>query len=286
MALVNYWKTRGLMLIGAILCWMLGVGITKFLGFPAAGQHQASLLLQPNPAIALGVVLVGLVVAAIVGLLVAGRVRSGAGVFCAVFILAAISWHSGAMHDVLFVAPEANTYFKLAAETLILGLFIGLLQFLVHTGVSSGRLHADASRDGYVPDADDRNLKGDATLAVLLTAAAYVLIAFFLIPVDDKKQAMVGVACAAFAATAAIHYFILPTVAGWPFWAGIMLGAFVSFAYSGIAPGIPSIGVVDFPPARALPIDHASAGVAASLAAYWYSRKWRHAELSADTETA
>lgn len=275
MSLVNYWRTRGLLILGAAGCWGVGTAVTKYHLVPSLGEHQASLLLQPSPVISIAVVIAAVLVGSLIGIVVAGRVRPGAGVFCPAFVLIAISWHSGSIRDVLFVAPVPGTYLRLAAECALLAGVLGACQLLVSFATRAGLLAPDQARDGI--DAPHASI-GESALATLLTAAAYVLLCWFLLPTDLKTQAIVGCAVAGFVAAAAVHHLILPNVPGTPFWAGVMLGAVVTFAFASTTPGIPAIGAPEVPPTRALPIDHAGAGLAAAVLGYWYSRRWKRVE--------
>lgn len=285
MGLIHYWTTRGLVIVGAVLAMVVGWAVVRVAGVPAAGVVHGSLVLQPNPAVAIGVTAVAVVLAGVVGLAVAGRVRAGAAVFCGVFVLVAISVHTQGLRAVLFAAPTAGTYVRLAVETAVLGGVIAACHALGAMAVRRGLVKSDEEQDGFgrddvLPPAG----VGETVLAVLLTAAVYVLVAWFMLPTDLKQQALLGCAVAGFGATAIVHYFVMPRAPAWGFWAGVLLGAAGAFAYASTVPGVPAVGEVAIPPARALPIDHASAGVAAAMAGYWYSRKWRQADVEAQAE--
>lgn len=277
MSLITYWKTRGGLIIGAGLAAGGGFVVSKLTGVPAVGMTHASLILQPTPALAFGVAAVVVFIGVVIGTLVAGRIRPDAGLFCGVFSLLAISIQSGRMRDVLFAAPSPNTYMMLAVETGILAAVLGLMQWGLVLLVTKGVLLNDEARDGMeAPSAS----ASECLLAVLATAGLYALLAWFLLPTDLKKQSILGLGLAAFVAAAVVHHFIVTTAPAWTFWVGVMLAATGLYAYGISSPGTPAIGVTAIPACRGLPIDHASAGVAAAILGYWYSRRWRRASIA------
>lgn len=272
MSLITYWKTRGSLMIGAGVAAGLGLLAGKVLGVPAVGTTHAALLLQPSAGKAFAVVVGVLALAGTLGTLIAGRIRPDAGLFCGVFSLLAISSQTGRMRDVLFEQPSSGTYIMLAVETGMLAAVLGAGQWVLSSLVKRGVLLGDDKRDGI--DAPDATV-GECLLAVVATAGAFALLTWFLVPTDDKKQAIFGVGLAAFIAAAAVHHLIVSVAPAWPFWVGVLLASTGLFAYGSTQPGLPGIGVTAIPACRALPVDHASAGVAAAVLGYWYSRRWK-----------
>jgi hypothetical protein len=276
MSLVTYWRTRLVLLSGGAVACILATVSGNVLGLPAVGSPAGSLLAQPSPAGAMLLTAGLIVVSCLLGTLIGSRIRPDAGIFAAGFALIALSWHSGTMREVLFAAqPAANPFLMLAVELAVLGSVFGLCQFVLLKLVASGRIAPDDHRDG-VPGPSATS--GDAVLAVVCTAAATVLLAWFLLPTDGKQQAIYGLGTAAFLATAGVHFFISPKTPVWPHWLGVILGGIAIYCYTYTNPGIMAIGSVAIPPARALPIDYAGTGIVGATGAYWYARIWKRVE--------
>lgn len=262
-----------MLLAGGALACGLAYTAGGALGLPAVGTRAGSLLAQPSPAWAIVVAAGLMVVSCALGTLVGGRIRPDAGIFAAAFGLVAVSWHSGTMRDVLFAAgSNSNPFLMLALETAILGCVLGVCQYVLLRMVKSELLAPDDARDG-VPGPSATT--GEMVLAGLCTAAATALLAWFFLPTDGKQQAIFGLGLAAFLATAGVHYLIAPQTPLWPHWVGVILAGVAVFAYASSSPGVVAIGFVAVPPARALPIDFAGAGVVGATGAYWYSRRWK-----------
>ncbi|MFN4242425.1 MAG: hypothetical protein ACK4PI_04220 [Tepidisphaerales bacterium] len=276
MSLVTYWRTRTLLLAGGVVSCALAATLFAALGLPAPGSPSPVLLTQPSPAVLLGLVAVLLAVSATVGTLIGGRIRPDAGLLAAAMALVAVSWSTGGVRHLIFaLPPDRNPFLWMAVETVVLAVLMGAVQVALHGLVARGVLLDDGQRDG-VPSPSAT--AGENVLALLCTAGAFVLLAFFFLPTDLKKQALFGVGFAAAFAAIAVHYIIAPRAASWPFWCGILLGGLAVYLYaaSGFRPGgAVSIGYIELAPARAAPIDLAGAGVAGALIGYWYSRRWK-----------
>lgn len=270
---LQYWRIRVLMVLSALVTMGAAWGASRGLGFPGGGVRHPVVLLQPSPAIGIAAVIAVLAVGLIVGTVIAGRIRAEAGLLAAAFGWLTFTWNSGTVAQALFAAPTADTYFRFAVETAMLGVFLGAGQAVLVTLRKSGKLARDETRDGIKLD---NATPGQLALGFVGTAVGYVVLAYLLIATPDKQQAVLGCAVAAWVAASLAHYFIEADLPIWVFWSAVVTAAVGAYLYAGAsAPGVPAIGQAGFPPARALPLDHASAGVIGSLFGYWDARRWR-----------
>lgn len=251
------------------LFWWAG----KWLGVPAHPGYEGSLLRQPTAggtatAVAAAAVLY-LGVAAVVTLL-ARRQWVYTGLLAASAGLAAWSFRGGPVRFVL-LAPDnagvgAGAFYTLAAETLILGLIVGIGWLVVLP-----RVAGDATADEpLIP----RPPPG--TLQAVLSQAAFVAVGvLLLVPNGEKKQAAFGVLVACFIATAvAQHFYHDERVARW-FWAGPVIVGVVGYLVNAFGPDATlavetgrltgTFGAL----ARPLPLDYAGAGMVGVLMGYW-----------------
>lgn len=273
MSLLNYWKTRGLLMGSAVLTVAAGVYLSSAMGFPAPGVWHVSALLQPSPGVALGALAAVLALGIGVGTALAGRVRGEAGLMVGCLGWAALSWRSGSIAQALFTAPEAGTYVRFAMELAALGVLLVIGQAVVVMMRAQGALKADKKLDGIELDAAH---PAQVAIAMAATAGVYLVLTYFLLASIEKQQSIWGCAVAGWIAASAVHYFMGVDLPVWSLWPGVLIGAAGAYVYAGVsAPGVPGIAFVPFPPARALPLDHASAGVAAAIFGYWDARRWR-----------
>lgn len=273
MSLVTYWRTRLTLLSGGAVACVLAATAGAAFGLPAVGSRAGSLLAQPSPVVAIVLTAAVIFISCLLGTLLGGRIRPDAGLFAAAFSLVALSWQSGRMRDVLFTfGPATNPFPYLALELVILAALMGLCQFAILLLVGRGIVAPDDARDGVPPPS---STTGEIVLAFLCTAGATAILAWFLIPTDGKQQAVIGIGLAAFIATAAVHFIISPTTPLWPHWLGVVAAGIAMYGYAYSDPGVLSTGVIDVPPARALPLDFAGAGIVGATGAYWYARHWK-----------
>jgi hypothetical protein len=116
----SYHRNRFLLLCGVIvaLLWFWLVG--KWFDIPSYRGFDMSLLRQPHPLVVVLVVIVAILVCTAVCTLIAGTVRSDAGLFCTALGLIALAMRGGAMRNVLLGAPGRGVYYVLCAEIVML----------------------------------------------------------------------------------------------------------------------------------------------------------------------
>lgn len=276
MSLITYWRTRSLLLGSGAAACALAATVFAAIGLPATSSPSPVLLTQPSPVQLWVLVALLLGVSAAIGTLIGGRIRPDAGLFAAACGLVAVSWSTGSVRHLLFSLPPGDRPFVwMAVETGLLAGLMGGVQLALLGLVRRGVLLDDGQRDGVPAPSSSA---GENVLALLCTAGAYVLLAFFFLPTDQKKQAIFGVGFAAGFASLVVHYVIVPRTPGWPLWVGTMLGGLGMYVYAGATlqpEGYLATGFVELAPARAAPLDLAGAGVAGSLIGYWYARRWR-----------
>lgn len=276
MSLVTYWRTRTLLASGGILACVLAATAFAAMGLPAAGSLSPSLFTQPSPVLSIVLVAVLLVVSAGLGTAIGGRIRPDSGMLAAACALVAVSWSTGSVRHLIFTLPPGSSPMALMAmEAAVLMGLMGAVQWGLIYLVRLGYVKDDGHRDGVASPAART---GELALAGLCTAAVFVLLAFFFLPTDAKKQAIFGVGFAAALATIVVHFFVVPQAPSWPFWAGVMAGGIAAYGYAqftSVSSGPIAMGWVELAPARAAPLDLAGSGVAGSLIGYWYSRKWK-----------
>lgn len=273
MSILNQHQWARLLLFTTVaIVVSIGWSASRWLGIPAMPGFNASLLLQPEPLSSLAAAVVLLLVGAIVGGPLLGRVHHEATVFGAAVALSVISLRGGGIRFVLFAGGTPAALAWCAVETLLLGLALVGIWALSRPLCSRGLLREtlDTPHDNDDREPIDQRLLGTAThvatMAVLLK---------FALPVQDKPQVIAGVGLSALLASLVAHQFV-PTRPGAWYWSSPIVVGIIG--YVGAYFGTPSVQPGDpqgffAPLARPLPIDYASAGVAGALVGYWMRRR-------------
>ena len=289
--LTTYQRNRLLLLAAASCSAALFWGAGVWFGIPHYPGFEASLALQPRPA--LGALLVGFVLLLSVALstAIAGTVRFDAGLFTAAIGLSALSIRGGPMRYVFQSAGGPGVMVALIVELLALFGFLGLAWYGLWLLHRRGKLQPDALRDGL--EDQDHSLNDRLIALASQVATMAVLLALFA-PVDDQKQVLAAVFISAFLATLMSYTFTPVRPSVW-YWAGPLVVGVIGYgaAYINWGRGGPSVWKSGFaagflaPLARPQPLDYASLGPAGAILGYWMSRRWQRAkELEQDAQSA
>jgi hypothetical protein len=262
----------GLIAAVAINCAIITVG-SRWLRLPALPGFDGSILHQPSPLAAFAAIAILLLIATLVGTVVAGAVRFEAGLFAATLSLVTISFQCGTMQSVLLEAGgNESVYNGLILELLIFTALIALLWMLLW---ALGK--ANIARDNPPPDAD----QVENTLLDCLTAAVTQIVAtgvfmMFLCQSEAKNQSLASVAIASFLATCLAYKYAPVRPSIW-YWSGPLIVGLIGYILAAMGQDANlSIGspIGTFAAlARPLPIDYASVGPAGAMLAYWMMRK-------------
>jgi len=280
--LSTYQRNRLLLTIAATLACLLFWFAGRWFHIPEHPGYEASLALQPNPAGALLLTGLTLLVATAVGTVIAGSIRFDAGLFAGAVGLAALSSRGGPMRSVTQAAAGRGVFAAMAVELVVLGALLGLAWFGLWLLYRRGRLLGDALRDGL---RDQPHAPGERVFAALVQAVVMAALVLLLARTDEKKQVLAAVTIASFAATL-VAYAVSPVRPSVWYWAGPVTVGVAGYlaAYAGwdaVAPVAWKSGAgggLLAPLARPLPLDYASLGTAGAVAGYWTSRQWQRAK--------
>jgi hypothetical protein len=267
----TYQRARFLLGLSAGLSFVIAWVIGSMAAIPPERGHAISLVghLSEVPA-----VLVTMIMALFIGQLIAGRIRFDAGLSSAAAALGAFSIRSGPMHTVLMSASSPDVYNSLILETILLYALL-LFCWMILWQLHKRDLHKrDIYRDGV---AEPVGPLSQQILALLVTSVIMAILVYFIAQTDDKKQALAAVGLAAFLATAGAHSMV-PVSPSIFYWLAPMIVAIGGYFSAHGSPGAWSIGEIQQPLARALPLDYASAGTIGSVIGYWMSRRWSRAQ--------
>jgi hypothetical protein len=274
--LTAYQRTRILLSIGTIACYALFWWMSKQFDVPDEPGFGASLLLEPSVVGALALALVGLLVAVVIGTVIAGRVRYDAGLFCAALGLMALTIRGGTLVDVLHQRPVASTYLLLALETAILWGFVAAATWII------GRLRTiPILRDPHLPLALDAErmdwdwTKAHHVLALVLQVVIMGLVVGLLGQSADKAQVLVAVFVGAMVGTMlGGNYFAERRVPAFTC-AGPAALAIIGYMLAWFSPAGLAIGHTGHSLARPLPLDYLSAGSAGAILGAWAGLKYQ-----------
>jgi hypothetical protein len=274
----TYQRARFLLTLAAVIAFILFWYLGHWFHIPFDCNYQDSLLLQSSAAMDFLIVVVGLALSVIIGTVIAGPIRYDAGLCTAGLGLLALSVRGGPVHYVLFAHPSPDTYLTLLTELILLFLLFVAMTFFQRFFHSFGWLRQDALRDG-LPDMEH-------TLAEKLQAAAVQIVVtgvliYFLAATDRKFQVIAAVAIASWLG-AVIAHSIYPVRPSTWFWVGPFIVGVIGYLWAWMQPGDYLIGTPANALARALPIDYAGVGTAASIIGYWMSRRWHRDRVNAE----
>ncbi|HEY1923473.1 MAG TPA: hypothetical protein VGG44_12045 [Tepidisphaeraceae bacterium] len=262
----------GLIISVVIGCAIFTAGSRSF-GLPALPGYDGSILHQPSPAAAFLTIAILMLVATLLGTIIAGAVRFEAGLFTAALSLATISFRCGTMQSVLFeTGGKESVFISLAVELLIFAIILALLWSLLWF---LGR--ANAAND--LPPAHSASSENefiDCFTAVVTQIIATGVVMMFLCQSEAKNQSLAAVAIASFMGTFIAYKYAPVRPSVW-YWSGPLVIGLVGYILAAmgqdanLAIGSP-VGTFAAL-ARPLPIDYASVGPAGSILAYWMLRK-------------
>jgi hypothetical protein len=214
--------------------------------------------------------------ATFIGTVIAGAVHFEAGLFTAAVGLTAVSVHGGTMLTTLQrTSGGQGVFFTLAFELLILGIIAGLGWVILWQLGRAGFVHlADEHlRQEPLEDQDNFMLAGLTATAAQVVVSALTLMV--LCRSEQKNQALASMVAASFLGTVAAYKFAPARPSFW-YWSGPILVGIIGYLIEGMASdpgvalGIPSATFSAL--VNPLPVDYASAGVAASIFGYWIMR--------------
>jgi len=249
--------------------------------------YSASLLQHGSPLRGVLSAIIAVAVSAVVGTVIAGRVRPDAGLFAAAATLLVFRFQGGGSRYTLLVADGRSAFSLMALETLLLaaillGVFIALRSLVIRTTLAD-----DAARDGCALAAEslDQKLLCSATVAVVMTAGMMILCQS-----DRPGQVLWAVLLSSLAATWCAFRFIPLAPSVW-YWIGPLSAGAIGYVnayfygFQNAAIGEPAGMLAAL--ARPTPLDYASVGVIGSLIGYWIGRKQhREREERAEAEAA
>ncbi len=256
----------------AVNCAIVAIG-SRWFGIPALPGFDGSILHQPSPLAAFAAIAILLLIATLLGTIIAGAVRFEAGLFAATFSLAAISVRCGTMQSVLFEAGgNQSVYIGLTFELLIFTAFLALLWMLLWLlgRANLARGNPPAERD------DSETTLLDRFTAVITQVVATGVCMMFLCQSESKNQCLASVGIASFLATLLAYKYAAVRPSIW-YWSGPLIVGLVGYILAAmgqdlnLAIGSPAGTFAAL--ARPLPIDYASVGPAGAILGYWMMRK-------------
>lgn len=269
-----YQRTRILLTIGSVACYALFWWLSRQFDVPDEPGYGVSLLLGQSVFGALVMVLAGLVLAVILGTVIAGRVRYDAGLFCAGLGLMAVTIRGGTLVDVLHDRPMASTYLVLALEAIILWALVAVASWVIRRLRGIWFL-----RDPHLPleiDVDRVDwawTTAHHVVALVMQVVVMGLVVMLLCQSADKAQALVSVFVGAMIGTmlAGNYYAEIrrPAYAC----AGPAVVAVIGYLWAYFSPGGLAIGHTGHALARPLPLDYLSAGSAGAILGAWAGMK-------------
>lgn len=267
----TYQRARFLLSLAAVIAFLLFWYLGHAFHIPFDRNYDDSLLLQPSAATAFVVVIFGLALSVVIGTVIAGPIRYDAGLCTAGLGLLALSVRGGAMRYVLFAHPGAETYLSLMSELILLFLLFVAMAFFQKFFHTFGWLREDALRDGLL---DLEHTLAEKLQAGGVQIAVTGILVYFLAATDQKFQVIAAIGIASFLGAVVAHSIYPVRPSAW-FWVGPFAVGAAGYAWAWSQGGDYVIGSPANPLARALPLDYASVGPAASIIGYWMSRRWR-----------
>jgi hypothetical protein len=271
---MGFWSPAGvsarvaLTVAAAMSCLIFAAGC-RLCDLPTLPGFDGSLLLQPSPS-AVIVIAILLLVATLVGTVLAGAIHFEAGLFAGAFGLMIFSLRCGTIQSVLFESGgTSSVYFRLVAEVVILGVILGVAWMILRQ-LARMVSHPDVATQ----PSDATLLDGLTALAAQAVVTAVIIEVLCQAPAKNQCLASVGIASML---GSIVAYKYAPARPSFWFWVGPLLVGIVGYALgamgqvTNLATGTPT-GMFA-PLARPLPVDYASLGVAGAIFGYWTSRK-------------
>jgi len=247
--------------VSVALTW----GLARMFGVPGMPASDVSILGQSALFPSLVGVLLMVMASTVVGTLIAGRIRSEAGVFCGAIALAILSTWFGTMRQAFFYfTSPANVMTLLFELCFLFALLVGaaaLSRAMRNAGIARPRIHAELPLKWT-----------QANLLATLTHVVVMIILLQLLAATDRKaQAWVSALVASFVGGVAAQS-MFPTTKAFFLWIAPLIVGCVAYGYEMISPsGAWTTGVIEHPFARLIPLDYAGPGVAGAILAFWAS---------------
>ncbi|HLL88704.1 MAG TPA: hypothetical protein VK324_05335 [Tepidisphaeraceae bacterium] len=251
-------QDQSLVAVAAVASYAAAWWIGRWTRVPAEPGFDPSVTGQPSVVLAVLVTAVVVGVGGLIAAVLVGRHRPEAAVFGAACGLAALSYRGGTMTNVLHDAASTGVFVRLVVETLI------LTTLLLATWFAIGRRKAVPSEA-----ADDG---GNAMLATATATVIAGVLAYLLVPVDVKLQAMGGVFFAGLIG-AWTAYAVFPARGAMWYWLAVPRVGVIGYALAWFQPGQYMVGMTDQPLAHPIPLDYCGIGVAGAILGYWSGRK-------------
>ncbi len=262
----------GLIVAVIINCAIFTIA-SRWFGLPALPGYDGSILHQPSPFAAFVTIAILLLIATLLGTIIAGAVRFEAGLFTAALSLVAISFRCGTMQSVLLeTGGKESVYYSLIVELIIFALLLTLLWTLLWF---LGR----ANVADHLPAAEStpaENTFLDCLTAVVTQIVATGVFMMFLCQSEAKNQSLASVGIASFLGTFVAYKYAPVRPSIW-YWSGPLIVGLIGYILAAmgqdanLAIGSPLGTFAAL--ARPLPIDYASVGTAGSILSYWMLRK-------------
>ena len=179
-----------------------------------------------------------------------------------------------------FTSPAP--FLAMAGELILLYIFLAGAWMGLRALCRAGWFEDDNQRDG-VDNSDHTAVQKWGALATQILVMAFVVM--ILCATDSKKQALLAVFMGAVAGAMAAHAFFAVQPSVW-YWAGPLAVGVAGYVMAYFNSGVPpwQTGIIAISPARALPLDYASAGPAGAILGYWMSRRWQRAAEETDED--
>lgn len=273
-------RERVVLTLVSVLCGVMAVWVARVFGVPSTPGYAGSILHDASGVVGLLVVGVTLVAATFLAMVISGRVRHDAALFCATAGLSALSVRTGTMPNALRDAGGNGVFITLLIESVVLFAFVMIGAWVVKRFTGKGRVDADPVLE-YETDTPVAN----KLLATVTTAAIAVVLTSLIAQTNIKGQVLAAVGIASMVGAIG-GYWLFPTRGAIWFACGPLLASVFAYvhAYLLATPVAWTIGEPSSNLARAVPLDFVSVGSAAAILGHWMARRWRHTSEDTSVE--
>ncbi|MBC8105077.1 MAG: hypothetical protein H7Z14_00680 [Anaerolineae bacterium] len=277
----RYHLNRILLAVATAISFALFWFVGSWFNIPINRGFNASMLAQPSAVMTMLVIAIAILVSVVICTLVAGSVRSDAGLFCTALGLMALSIRGGPIRNSLFDA-KPSIFFTLAIELLLLFAIFGVVWLIVARMRAMGLSKQDDPH--FKPNDEDFSQK---IIATAIQSVATLALMSILCRTDQKAQALASVGVASMVGSI-VAIMVAPTRPSVWFWPGPLLVGLLGYLWASMNPQNLSIGQPAgyfAALAKALPLDYASAGIAGSMLGYWFGRAWTSEQEEVQSES-
>jgi hypothetical protein len=265
------WISRFRLTAAVVVCYAIFWWLCAWVGLPAVPKMGGSLLSEPQPSIAIGIVAAGIIICTVVGKIIVGNLEIGpdmhfeGALLAAVVGMMAVVFRIGPVRYALFAMDDRTAFLLLAVELVLIYVIVAFCWMALQWAApvaAAGTTEPLATKFGAT-----------ATHAVVMAACM-----IFLAQSDDTAQALVAVAVSALLASMAAHIAFPVRCSAW-YWASPVivgvLGYFIAFINpAGLRIGYPEglLGAL----ARPTPLAYACGGPAGAIFGFWTAYRWHH----------